>query len=61
MQVFPGRSEVTYGAPLTRVVYIERDDFREDDVPKYFGLAPGKTVLLKCARLLCAQPLLGLH
>jgi len=29
---------------LSSPIYIERDDFREDDDPKYFGLAPGKEV-----------------
>ena len=48
--MFPGRSEESYAAPLTRVVYIEQDDFREEDVRGYYGLAPGKSVLLKCAQ-----------
>ncbi|KAK9832832.1 hypothetical protein WJX81_005150 [Elliptochloris bilobata] len=48
-KVFPGRSEDTYAAPLTRVVYIEQDDFREEDSRGYFGLAPGKSVMLKYA------------
>jgi len=30
--------------PFTKVVYIERNDFREVDSPDYFRLAPGKTV-----------------
>ena len=30
--------------PFTKVVYIERSDFREVDSPDYFRLAPGKTV-----------------
>ena len=30
--------------PFTRTVYIDRDDFRLEDHPDYFGLAPGKTV-----------------
>lgn len=29
---------------FTKTVYIERSDFREDDDPNYFRLAPGKTV-----------------
>jgi len=29
---------------LTSPIYIERDDFREEDDPKYYGLAPGKEV-----------------
>ncbi len=49
LQVFPGRSEETYDVPLTRTVYIEASDFRESDVKGYYGLAPGKTAMLKCA------------
>ncbi|EAS34759.3 glutaminyl-tRNA synthetase [Coccidioides immitis RS] len=30
--------------PFTKVVYIEKSDFREVDSPDYFRLAPGKTV-----------------
>ncbi|KAI9693205.1 MAG: Glutaminyl-tRNA synthetase [Bathelium mastoideum] len=30
--------------PLTRTIYIERDDFREEDDPNFFRLAPGKWV-----------------
>ncbi|KAL1969912.1 hypothetical protein VTN77DRAFT_7421 [Rasamsonia byssochlamydoides] len=38
----------THRVPFTKVVYIERSDFREQDAPDYFRLAPGKTVgLLK--------------
>jgi glutaminyl-tRNA synthetase len=29
-----------------RVLYIERDDFREEPPPKYFRLAPGREVRL---------------
>ena len=35
--------------PLSRVVYIERDDFREDPPRKFFRLAPGKEVRLRYA------------
>jgi glutaminyl-tRNA synthetase len=35
--------------PFSRVLYIERDDFREEPPPKYFRLAPGKEVRLKFA------------
>ena len=31
--------------PFTRVVYIERTDFRTEDAEDYNGLAPGKTVI----------------
>ena len=30
--------------PFSKIVYIERSDFREVDSPDYFRLAPGKTV-----------------
>lgn len=40
--------------PLTRVLYIEKDDFRMVDNKNYFGLAPNKTVLLRYAfRIKC--------
>ena len=42
--------------PLTRTVYIERDDFREDAPKKYFRLAPGKEVRLRYAYcILCKE------
>jgi len=35
--------------PFSRVLYIERDDFREDPPKKWFRLAPGREVRLKHA------------
>ena len=35
--------------PFSRVLYIERNDFREDPPKKYFRLSPGKEVRLKHA------------
>jgi len=35
--------------PFSRVLYIEREDFREDPPKKYFRLAPGREVRLKHA------------
>ncbi len=35
--------------PFSRVLYIERDDFREDPPRKYFRLAPGREVRLRYA------------
>jgi glutaminyl-tRNA synthetase len=35
--------------PLTRTLWIERDDFREDPPKKYFRLSPGKEVRLRYA------------
>ncbi|ARF12130.1 glutaminyl-tRNA synthetase [Klosneuvirus KNV1] len=37
---------------LSNKVYIERDDFRLEDSPQYFRLAPGKIVRLKYAGLI---------
>ena len=37
----------TRKVPLTRVIYIENDDFREVPPPKYFRLAPGREVRLR--------------
>jgi len=35
--------------PFSRVLYIERDDFREDPPKKFFRLSPGREVRLRCA------------
>ncbi len=46
----PGRPELgTRTLPFSRVIYIERSDFREDPPKKYFRLAPGREVRLKFA------------
>ena len=37
----------TREVPFSRVIYIERDDFREDPPKKYFRLAPGREVRLR--------------
>jgi glutaminyl-tRNA synthetase len=37
----------TRKVPFSRVLYIERDDFREDPPRKYFRLAPGREVRLR--------------
>jgi glutaminyl-tRNA synthetase len=39
----------TRKVPFSRVLYIERDDFREVPPKKFFRLAPGKEVRLRCA------------
>ncbi|KAF0096405.1 MAG: glutaminyl-tRNA synthetase [Puniceicoccaceae bacterium 5H] len=39
----------TRKVPLTREIYIERDDFMEDPPKKYFRLAPGREVRLRYA------------
>lgn len=38
-----------YKVPFSNVVYIERSDFRMKDSKDYYGLAPGKSVLLRYA------------
>jgi glutaminyl-tRNA synthetase len=37
----------TRTVPFSRVLYIERDDFRESPPPKYYRLAPGREVRLR--------------
>jgi glutaminyl-tRNA synthetase len=37
----------TRKVPFTRVLYIERDDFREDPPKQYFRLSPGREVRLR--------------
>jgi glutaminyl-tRNA synthetase len=39
----------TRKVPFTRVLYIERDDFREDPPKKFYRLAPGREVRLRYA------------
>ena len=39
----------TRKVPFSRVLYIERDDFREDPPPKFFRLAPGREIRLRYA------------
>jgi glutaminyl-tRNA synthetase len=39
----------TRKVPFSKVLYIERDDFREEPPPKYFRLAPGREVRLRYA------------
>jgi glutaminyl-tRNA synthetase len=39
----------TRQVPFSRVLYLEQDDFREDPPKKYFRLAPGREVRLRCA------------
>lgn len=48
-KVFPGRSDETYEVPFSRVLFIEESDFREVDSKDYYGLAPNKSIMLRCA------------
>ena len=46
--------------PLTREIYIERDDFMEDPPKKFFRLAPGKEVRLRYGYLIkCEEVIRG--
>jgi glutaminyl-tRNA synthetase len=46
----------TRSVPFSRVLYIERDDFREDPPKKFFRLAPGREVRLRGAYFItCTQ------
>ena len=42
----------TRKVPFSKVIYIERDDFREDPPEKYFRLAPGRKVRLRYAYII---------
>ncbi|ONK55951.1 uncharacterized protein A4U43_C10F2620 [Asparagus officinalis] len=49
-----------YKVPFTNVVYIERTDFRLKDSKDYYGLAPGKSVLLRYAYpITCTEVIYG--
>jgi len=45
----------TRQVPFSRVLYIEREDFREHPPKKYYRLAPGREVRLKNAYLITCQ------
>eukprot|EP01018_Ginkgo_biloba_P011028 Gb_30862 [translate_table: standard] len=55
-----GDSSSFYKAPFTNVIYIEKSDFRVKDSKDYYGLAPGKTVLLRYAfPIKCSEVIFG--
>ena len=43
--------------PFSNVIYIEKDDFREEPPPKYFRLAPGKEVRLRYGYIIKCEDL----
>jgi len=45
-------SQGTRKIPFSRVIYVERDDFREDPPKEWFRLAPGREVRLRYAALI---------
>ncbi|KAM5567754.1 glutamine--tRNA ligase [Rosa sericea] len=46
---WPDSEAESYKVPFSKVLYIERSDFRLKDSKDYFGLAPGKSALLRYA------------
>ncbi|PIA33290.1 hypothetical protein AQUCO_04100012v1 [Aquilegia coerulea] len=49
-----------YKVPFSNVVYIERSDFRMKDSKDYYGLAPGKSVMLRYAfPIKCTEAIYG--
>ena len=49
----PAKSEMgSRQVPFSKVIYIERDDFREDPPKKFYRLAPGREVRLRYAYLM---------
>ncbi|KAA8529141.1 hypothetical protein F0562_034060 [Nyssa sinensis] len=49
-----------YKVPFSNVVYIDHTDFRMKDSKDYYGLAPGKSVLLRYAfPIKCTEVILG--
>ncbi|KAF3326911.1 glutamine--tRNA ligase-like protein [Carex littledalei] len=49
-----------YKVPFTRVVYIENSDFRLKDSKDYYGLAPGKSIMLRYAfPIRCTEVIYG--
>ncbi|KAL7001121.1 glutamine--tRNA ligase, partial [Sarracenia purpurea var. burkii] len=49
-----------YKVPFSNIVYIEHSDFRMKDSKDYYGLAPGKSVLLRYAfPIRCTDVILG--
>ncbi|RAL47255.1 hypothetical protein DM860_013220 [Cuscuta australis] len=53
-------SSSLYKVPFSKVIYIEHSDFRMKDSKDYYGLAPGKFVLLRYAfPIKCTEVILG--
>jgi glutaminyl-tRNA synthetase len=47
----------TRSVPFSKVLYIEKDDFREEPPPKFYRLAPGREVRLRYAYFLKCESL----
>jgi len=55
-------SKGTRKVPFSRILYIERDDFRREPPPKYYRLAPGREVRLRYAYFVrCADVVVDEH
>ncbi|XP_074309473.1 glutamine--tRNA ligase, cytoplasmic [Silene latifolia] len=53
-------TSANYKVPFSKVLYIESSDFRMKDAKDYYGLAPGKSVLLRYAYpIRCTDVVLG--
>ncbi|KAL6838739.1 hypothetical protein ACP4OV_031453 [Aristida adscensionis] len=48
-KMWPDDETSSYKIPFSKVVYIEKTDFRLKDSKDYYGLAPGKSVMLRYA------------
>jgi len=48
-------SKGTHMSPFTKEIYIDKSDFRLEDEKDFFGLAPGKTVMLRYAYPITAK------
>ena len=48
-------SQGTRLVPFSRVLYLERDDYRDEPPPKWFRLAPGREVRLRYAYLITCR------
>ncbi|KAG0604844.1 hypothetical protein M758_9G012600 [Ceratodon purpureus] len=48
-KIWPDAREGSYKVAFSKVLYIESTDFRLEDSKDYYGLAPGKSVLLRWA------------
>ncbi|XP_024366735.1 glutamine--tRNA ligase, cytoplasmic [Physcomitrium patens] len=59
-KIWPDAREGSYKVPFSKVCYIESSDFRLEDSKDYYGLAPGKSVILRWAYpVKCTNVVLG--
>ncbi|KAL6627299.1 hypothetical protein ACP70R_031025 [Stipagrostis hirtigluma subsp. patula] len=60
-KMWPDRDDSpTYKVPFSKIVYIEKTDFRVKDSKDYYGLAPNKTIMLRYAfPIKCTEVIYG--